>query len=321
MKKVDYRAISKPMACIALGTDGFGVAKSASAAEEMLDLYCEMGGNVIDSARMYGRPEAGEYGICEGVVGAWMAKRGNRGELVISTKGAFPAVNGARRLDRASILSDLRDSMDALQTDFIDIWWLHRDDPQRPVAEIVDTLNDMISAGHIGCAGASNWSAARIREANAYAAAHGLRGFEGNQPQWSLARQVVNPDPTLQIMDGEMYALHRQTGMLCMPFSSQAKGYLAKLLTSGEEALSPKARARFHFPENAAIGARVREMCDEMCCTPAALSLAWLTNQPFAAVPIISASRPEQLLDSLTAGDIELTEAQVKRLRTMEQGD
>ena len=319
MKKVEISALKKPISCIALGTDGFGVGKSVTAAEELLDLYVENGGNVIDSARMYGRPDAGEYGICEGVVGAWMARRGNRGEMVLSTKGGFPAVDGARRLDRESLMHDVQASREALQTEYIDIWWLHRDDADRPVADIMDTLNEMIARGWVGCVGASNWSPARIREANAYAAANGLRGFEGNQPQWSLARQVVNPDPTLQIMDGETYGLHCETNMLCMPFSAQAKGYLAKLVAAGEDALSPKAKARFHFPENIAIAQKMRAMCEELCCSPAALSLAWLTNQPFATVPIISASRPEQLLDSLSAGDVVLTKAQTDALRTMKQ--
>lgn len=317
MKKLTVSGINQPISCIALGSDGFGVSRSAAAAEEMMDMYCEFGGNVIDSARMYGRPSEGEYGICEAVVGNWMTRRGNRESLVISTKGGFPGVSGERRLDRESLLHDVRASLDALQTDFVDIWWLHRDDPDRPVGDIMDTLNEMIALGYVGCVGASNWSVERIREANAYAAAHNLQGFMGNQPQWSLARQVVNPDPTLQIMDTTMYNLHMQTGMLCMPFSAQAKGYLAKLIASGEDSLSPKAKSRFHFPENIAVADRLTRLSRETGHSAAALSLAWLTNQPFPTVPIISASRPEQLADSLSAGEITLTPQQRDLLRIM----
>ena len=310
MRRISISNIGKKVSVIALGTDGFGVNRSVEASEALMDAYVAAGGNVIDSARMYGD------GVCERVVGDWMKKRGNRGELVLSTKGGFPA-NGASRLDRDSLMSDLNASMEALQTDFIDIWWLHRDEPARPVSDIMETLNEMIAASKVGCVGASNWSAERIREANAYAAAHGLRGFAGDQPQWSLARQVVNPDPTLQIMDGETYGLHCETNMLCMPFSAQAKGYFAKLIGGGEEALSPKAKARFHFPENICIAERLRALCAEYGCAPAAMSLAWLTNQPFATVPIISARNPEQLLESLAAGDIVLPDARRDELRTM----
>lgn len=317
MKKIWVKGFRQPASVIAMGTDGFGVGRSVAAAEELLDIYTAAGGNVIDSARMYGRPDAGEYGICETVVGEWMAKRGNRDGLILSTKGGFPGVSGEKRLDRASLMADVEASLRALQTDHIDIWWLHRDDPDRSVGEIIDTLNEMIDRGYVGCVGASNWSAQRIREANAYAVAHGLQGFAGDQPQWSLARQVVNPDPTLQIMSDDLFHLHEETGMLCMPFSAQAKGYLAKFVAGGEAALPAKAKARFHFPENVAIAERVKELCAEMGCSPAAMSLAWLTNQPFATIPIISASRPEQLADSLTAGDMELTAQQREWLRTM----
>ena len=317
MRRFTIPGIEKPLSVIAMGTDGFGVGKSITAAEELLDIYTAAGGNVIDSARMYGRPDVGEYGICEKVVGDWMAKRGNRKEMVLSTKGGFPGVAGNRRLDRESLMSDVRESLAALQTDCIDIWWLHRDDPDRPVGEIMDALNEMIALGYVKNVGASNWTPARIRQANAYAQAQGMVGFMGNQPQWSLARQVVNPDPTLHIMDGETYRMHLDTGMLCMPFSAQAKGYIAKLVSGGEDALPAKAKARFHFPENVAIVDRLKGMCDELHCSAAALSLAYLTNQPFATVPIISASRPEQLTDSLTAGDIELTAQQCEFLRAM----
>ena len=312
MRRISISNISRPVSVIALGTDGFGVAKTVAAAEALLDAYVAAGGNVIDCARMYGD------GVCEQVVGSWMRSRGNREQLVISTKGGFPGKDGAPRLDRGSLLSDLNASLAALQTDFVDIWWLHRDDPARPVSDIMNTLNEMIESGKVGCVGASNWPAERIREANAYAAANGLRGFAGDQPQWSLARQVVNPDPTLQIMGDDLYRLHRETGMLCMPFSAQAKGYLAKLLGGGESTLSPKAKDRFHFPENIAVAERVAKLCGEFGCAPAAMSLAWLTNQPFPTLPIISARDEKQLLESLAAGDILLGGDQVDMLRRMD---
>ena len=312
MRRISISNIGKPVSVIALGTDGFGVGKSVAASEALLDAYVAAGGNVIDSARMYGD------GVCEQVVGSWMQARGNRGELVISTKGGFPGKGGTPRLDRESLMSDLNASLAALQTEFIDIWWLHRDDPTRPVRDIMDTLNEMVGSGKVGCVGASNWSAERIREANAYAAENGLHGFAGDQPQWSLARQVVNPDPTLQIMGDDLYRLHRETGMLCMPFSAQAKGYLAKLLGGGEATLSPKAKDRFHFPENIAVAEHVAELCRELGCAPAAMSLAWLTNQPFPTLPIISARDEKQLLESLAAGDILLSREQADTLRKMD---
>lgn len=318
MRKISIGCLSKPVAVIALGTDGFGVGRPAELAEALLDAYVAAGGNLLDSARMYGRPAEGKYGLCEAFVGRWMERRGNRASLVLSTKGGYPALDGTPRLDRESLMADLSDSLAALRTDFIDLYWLHRDDLSCPVGEIVETVNALLETGHVGGVGASNWSAARIREANDFAAAHGMRGFIGNQPQWSLARQAVNPDPTLQIMDGESYALHRQQALLCMPFSAQAKGYFSKLLAGGEAALSAKARERFHVPENVETGRRLARLCGEFRISPAALSVAWLCNQPFPTIPVISASRVGQLEESLAAGDVRLSAEQVNWLRAME---
>lgn len=318
MRRINLEFLSKPVAVVALGTDGFGVGRPAELAESLMEAYVGAGGNLLDSARMYGRPEVGEYGLCEALVGRWMEKKGNREGLVLSTKGGYPALDGSPRLDRSSLLADLSDSLTALRTDFIDLYWLHRDDPARPVGEIVEAVNALLETGHVGGVGASNWAPARIREANAYAEAHGMRGFIGNQPQWSLARQAVNPDPTLQIMDGESYALHRERNLLCMPFSAQAKGYFSKLLSGGEAALSPKARARFHVPENVETAGKLAQLCEREGVSPAAMSVAWLTCQPFPTIPVVSASSVSQLLDTLAAGDVRLSAAEVRGLRAMD---
>ena len=100
----------------------------------------------------------------------------------------------------------------------------------------METMQSLLDDGSTRLIGASNWSAARIREANAYAAGHGLTPFCANQPQFSLATQMIVEDPTLVPMDAETYRLHAETGMICAPFSSQAKGFFSKLDALGAEA-------------------------------------------------------------------------------------
>ena len=177
-------------------------------------------------------------------IGEWLRARGCRDQIILATKGAHPPFQDmhAGRLDRASIQSDLAASLEALGVENVDVYYLHRDDESRPVGEILETLNGFVEEGRVKLLGASNWKTARLREANAYAAAHGLKGFAANQPKWSLARCLLETDDTLVQMDGEMARWHRETGAVCTPYTSQAKGYFMKLQAG---TLSEKARERY----------------------------------------------------------------------------
>ncbi len=315
-----YREFAgKQTAVIALGSVPFGVTIPDSQAFEFMDAYAEMGGNFIDTARVYGDFARDIPGVAEETIGKWLAARHNREAIVLGTKGGHPRLQSMHtgRLDRESLLSDMADSLNALQTDYVDIYWLHRDDLSRPVGDILETLNLFVEKGQAKLLGASNWTAARIAEANAYAEAHGMAGFAANQPQFSLARQDVVEDDTLVQMDAETYAFHAKTGLPCVCFSSQAKGFFTKLHDSGEAALSDKARRRFATPENLAIYERLCAMSAETGYSVNALALAYLTCQPFDTYPITGASRIEQVLALREAGDAVLTEEQVKKLRVV----
>lgn len=124
----------------------------------------------------------------EKAIGEWLRARGCRDQIILATKGAHPPFQDmhAGRLDRASIQSDLAASLEALGVENVDVYYLHRDDESRPVGEILETLNGFVEEGRVKLLGASNWKTARLREANAYAAAHGLKGF---------ARQPAQMEP------------------------------------------------------------------------------------------------------------------------------
>lgn len=305
-------------AVIALGSVPFGVDLSEAQSFEFMDAYAEMGGNFIDTARVYGDFARDIPGVAEQTIGKWLAARHNRAAITLGTKGGHPRLQSMHtgRLDRESLKSDLADSLEALQTDYVDVYWLHRDDVSRPVADILETLNVFVSDGQARLLGASNWTAARIAEANEYAAAHGLTGFGANQPQFSLARQALVEDDTLVQMDDETHAFHVRTGLPCVCFSSQAKGFFTKLNQQGEAALSDKARRRFQTPENMAVYDRLCALAAETGHSVNALALAYLTCQPFPTFPITGASRIEQVLALREAGDVVLTPEQVKGLRS-----
>ena len=304
-------------AVIALGTMDFGGKIDQGRAFEYMDAYMDIGGNFIDTARMYGDFTANVWGGSEEIIGKWMEARRNRGDIILSTKGAHPKQKGIGRLSRDAIMEDMQQSLDALKCDHVDIYWLHRDDESRPVRDIMESLTEICEKGYAKYAGVSNWSTRRIIEANECAEKHGLIKIYANQPQFSLAPQYLVEDPTLRQMDGNMYAMHMKNMTPCVAFSSQSKGYLAKMAQYGEAALNDKVKRRFHTPENIALLERVKAVSGETGLSAAAIALAWLTNQPFPTFPIAGVSKMEHFDAIKEAGDAVLTKNQLDFLRTL----
>lgn len=304
---------------IALGTMDFGGKIEESRAREFMDAYVSIGGNFIDTARIYGDFARQIQGGSEQVIGRWLEDRHCRDQIVLGTKGAHPKPDQMHigRLSRSEILDDASRSLDNLRTDCVDIYWLHRDDPSRPVEDILERLTELVERGMTRHVGVSNWMPARIRAAIQAARERHLQPLSANQPQFSLARQVIVEDDTLCQMDAETYALHLQEKLPCQPFSSQAKGFLAKMDSLGEGALSDKARRRFLCPENLAVLHRAQALSRQTGHSVAAISLAWLTSQPFSTFPIAGVSKMEHIEALKEAGNILLTPAQRDDLRRM----
>ena len=304
---------------LALGSADFGGRIDAGRAMEIMDAYTEIGGNFIDTAHVYGDFETPQNGESERVIGRWMHARHNRGHVFLSTKGAHPVLGRMNegRLGREDIRADIQESLSCLGCNFVDVFFLHRDDEARPVGEIMESLQSLIDDGFTRFIGASNWKTRRICEANEYARAHGLTPFSANQPQFSLARQMTVEDPTLVPADAEMVQMHRETGMIMTPFSSQAKGFFTKLEALGEAGLPDKARRRFLYPENLEVYARLKELRERTGLSVGALSLAWLTSQDFPVFPIVGASRPEQALALKEAGEAVLSAEERDWLRAI----
>ncbi len=304
---------------ISMGSTALGSTIDRTGSFRLLDAYAAAGGNFIDTAAVYANWLPIERSISEKTIGAWMSERRNRARLVISTKGAHPelATMHISRLSPAEITADLEASLAHLQVETIDFYWLHRDDPARPVAEILETLAAQVKAGKIRCFGCSNWHTPRIREAQTYAQAHGLPGFSGNQMMWALA--AVDPDrladKTMAIMDEEMREYHRENGMLAMPYTSQAGGYFSKL---AEGRVSNPAGGRvtntanpYNIPRNHARLERIRQLAVQTGLSITQIVLGYLRSQPFTTVPIIGPKTLAQLEDSLTAAEVQLTPEQL----------
>ena len=288
----------------------------------LLDAYLAAGGNFIDTAKVYADWLPIEPSVSEKTIGEWLRQRGNRARVVISTKGAHPdlAAMHIPRLSPAEITADLHASLQHLGVETIDLYWLHRDDPARPVGEILETLSQQVQAGKIRCFGCSNWKTERIREAQQYAAAHDLPGFTGNQMMWSLA--AADPsrlaDKTLALMDPAMWRFHLESGLAAVPYTSQAGGYFTKL---AENRVGSPVGGRvtntgnpYDTPQNRSRLERIREIGEQSGLSITQIVLGYLRSQPFTTVPIVGPKTLAQLQDCLTAVEVQLSPEQVALL-------
>lgn len=310
------------MSKIVMGTDYFGVNIPEDTAFALMDKYIALGGNTIDTARVYGKAPAPDpdkaYANSEPIVGRWLKSRGCREKIFLVTKGAHPSMKdmNCRRLDRASIDSDIAMSLHELDTNYIDLYFLHRDDPSRPVEEIIDTLDVHVKAGRLHAIGASNWTVSRINAANAYAKAHGKTPFTASQIHWCAARvpQGFWDDPSIQVMDPEAYEGYTENKIPVMAFSSQARGYFSKLLAG--ESLPAKRMNRYDIPENRRRLESIRALCEETKAPASALMLAYVTSsQPVQGAAIIGCSQLGQLEETMSYADLSLTESQRAKMR------
>jgi aryl-alcohol dehydrogenase-like predicted oxidoreductase len=304
---------------LCLGTGPLGTTITEAESFALLDRFVALGGNFLDTARIYSDWVPGELRRSERILGDWIAARRNRAQLVLATKGAHPFIDSTDtpRTSAAEIRDDLEGSLRTLRTDIIDLYWLHRDDETRPVEHYIDLLNTFLREGKIRAFGASNWTAARLRAAHDYAKKTGQQGFTANQPFWCLGVAQSRPPPFEGFVkfDAEAYRFHRETGMAVIPYTSQANGFFSKL-ARGDTGLE---KHDFHVPPNLAAGRIVQELAAARHVAPSAIVLAYLWSRPFPVIPIIGSRTIAQLEDGVAALPVRLTSAELSMLETASQ--
>lgn len=297
----------------ALGCDHFGDAIPEEQAFRIMDVYYEQGGTLLDTAHVYSQRGVGEISLSEKTVGKWISDNGLWGKVMLSDKGAHPDRNQMllSRISEKNIKDDLSASLETLRTDGVDIWFLHRDNPDMPVGEIVDIVSELVDKGYIRHLGVSNWSAERIAQAQEYARKHGKHEFEISQIQWSLAISTPESweDPTIICMDDAQQSWYRTQQFPVMTFSSQSRGLFSKVIEKGVESVSDKTGKRFLLEQNMGRIERCRKLCERDGINPAGLCLSYLTSAPFPVIPVIGCSNPEQVKDSLQFADAAISEA------------
>jgi len=309
-----FEPLGRRLSKLILGTGHFHLAVEQQSFS-VLDHWLDVGGNALDSAPVY------RHGDTERVVGKWLATRGCREKIVLITKGAHPDAEFRPRVTPALIDSDLRGSLDRLQTDYIDIYLLHRDNAAVPVGPLLETLNEQVAAGRIRCFGASNWALRRLEEAAEYADTKGIAGFACSSPQLSLATQNVAPwFGCLSASDPESLEWYKRRQLPLLAWSSQARGFFS--CGVDKSCNDDPEMARIYYNDaNWQRHRRVSEMAGERGCSNNALALGWVLAQPFPVHALIGPRRIDQLDASLAALEIVLSPHDLAWLASGQRGN
>lgn len=305
MRYGELPGIDKPISRLVMGVDN---QRALSHASVMFDDFVERGGNCFDTAHHYGR------GALERVLGTWMSNRGNRDDLVVIGKGAHTP-----HCDPESVTTQLMASLERLQTDHVDVYFLHRDNLQVPVGEFVDVLDEHRRAGRIGVYGGSNWTIDRFEDANRYARENGKHEFTALSNHLSLARSLdVYWEGCVHVSDPASRAWLELNNIPLFPWSSQARGFFAGR-ASEEDTSDPDLVRCFYSPDNFRRLARVEELATKLDVPTIAVALAFLLHQKFPVFPLIGPRTLEETRTSMAALDITLTDEEVRWLDLSDQ--
>jgi len=298
---------------ICLGTAAYGTGVSREAAFAVMDAYLAAGGNFLDTAHIYGAWAPDRAGASEKTVGEWLRSRGARERIVLATKGGHPPLDrmDQKRLSRQDLENDLSESLQRLGVGHIDLYWLHRDDPSRPVADILETLTSFVADGRIRAYGVSNWTVERLEALRNCARESALPLPAASQIQYSLAERPERRrgrGDTLSC-DEPTRRWHESTGVPVCAYTAQAQGYFGSAnvewAKSGFQGEAPV--GGFDSPTNRRRLLRAIELAGQKGCTANQVALAYLLCQRARVVPIVSTSKVEHLNEAMAAVRVRLT--------------
>lgn len=271
---------------------------------------------------------AHSYGHAEERLGAWMAARGVRDQLVLVDKGCNPGQKGSDETFSAeTIRRQVRQSQERLQTDHFEFYLLHRDDRTKPVAEVVEVLNELKDDGVIGYFGVSNWEKERIQEAALYAREHGLEGFSVISPSFSLAdlsQDLWGGSVTISGDDNADFRTWLEGNQMpIFNYSSLARGYLSgRYDPEGgkpiEECLHSVSIREYDSPRNRGRLSRAFALSREKGCSVSQICLAWVLGQGMNLFPIVSPSSARHMEENMAAFDLDLSD---EELAWLQDGD
>ena len=294
-----------PVVC--LGGNVFGWTADEETSFTILDAALAVGLNFIDTADVYSRWIPGHQGgESETVIGKWLKSSGHRADVLLATKVGIEMGPGAKGLSRSYILSAVDNSLRRLQTDYIDLYQSHADDPETTLEETLEAFDSLIRQGKVRAIGASNYKAERLEEALRVSETHGYHRYESLQPRYNLSERAG--------YESSLEPVCRKHGLGVIPYFSLASGFLTGKYRS-ESDLVGSARSGMVKPYLNDRGLRILKAVDQIAkenqSTPAAVSLAWLIARPGITAPIASVTNPEQLDDLIAATSLRLDDRSV----------
>ena len=323
MKYAQIPNVSNPISRIVLGTGFVTQGADPDSYYDVMDAAFEAGINAIDSGREYAD------GYSDTCIGKWMARKENRKDIVLISKGCHHNA-WRKRVTPFDLSADIFDSLAALQTDYIDIYMLHRDDPDVPVGSMVEALNEHFEAGRIKAFGASNWEYQRIKEANEYACSHGLQSFTVASQHFSLGVQISDPwgggcvsltGPSQQ----KAREWYKKVNMPLLAYSSLSMGMFSGRATKSnfmqllkDGVLHEACGRAYGSTENLERLQRVTDLAKEKNVSVAVISLAYVLNfqetSGIETFALVGSENPEEIKSSATAADLVLSKKEMEWL-------
>jgi aryl-alcohol dehydrogenase-like predicted oxidoreductase len=295
---------------ITLGGNVFGWTVGEQDAFGLLDHAVDLGLNFIDTADMYSIWVPGNRGgESETIIGNWFARSGKRDRVILATKVGMDMGDGKSGLSAKYIQRAAEDSLRRLQTDHIDVYFSHRDDPETPLEETLGAYQRLIEQGKVRVIGASNYKGARLREALETSKQHRLPRYQVLQPLYNLlGREEYEADLAPAVAEYRLGVT---------PYSALASGFLTGKYRKPED-LKGKARGsiveKYLNPRGLAVLDALESVARERNTTLAAVALAWLIERPGITSPIASATNERQIGDMVEAANLELDRESMEKL-------
>ena len=290
---------------LCLGGNVFGWSADKAQSEGVLDAYTKHGGNFIDTADVYSEWKEGNVGgESETIIGTWAKARGNRSELVIATKVAM--LSKRPGLSAANIIAACDESLKRLQTDYIDLYYSHKDDGETPIEETLNAYAQLIAQGKVRYIAASNFGADRLAQSLKFSADHSIPSYVAVQDHYNLMHRSE--------FEGTQAPLLAQNSITCIPYFGLARGFLTGKYRAGVTVDSLRAGGvtEYQSKKGYAVVNALEEISKVHNSSIAAVALAWLRTQPQVSTPIASARTVEQLEEIIQV--VELTSDEVAKL-------
>ena len=290
---------------LCLGGNVFGWSADKAQSEGVLDAYTKHGGNFIDTADVYSEWKEGNVGgESETIIGTWAKARGNRSELVIATKVAM--LSKRPGLSAANIIAACDESLKRLQTDYIDLYYSHKDDEETPIEETLKAYAQLIAQGKVRYIAASNFGADRLAQSLKFSADHSIPSYVAVQDHYNLMHRSE--------FESNQAPLLAQNSITCIPYFGLARGFLTGKYRAGVTVDSLRAGGitEYQSEKGYAVVSALEEISKVHNSSIAATALAWLRAQPQVSTPIASARTVEQLEEIIQV--VELTSDEVAKL-------